>query len=213
MFNNSLKIKLLTTLFFCSFYSFVKCQGINHIQDVNSLNISIDIYYNNINNNSVAELKQSNKYRWLAYLPTPSYYPAFGKFGISMNLLAPLQEFRQSSQFKAKSKSIIASNQIEAEILKASVLADYRNIESQIKQYQAKFYQDSLQLVSFGLFENQYIKNEILPSDYLNLLKANAQYWDERKINIYTINRFIDNLHLKAKMDVYGTSILTTIHN
>jgi hypothetical protein len=132
MLNNKLQIRLLTLTFIAFAAINVKSQPQTVIPDINMLNESIDIYYNKINTINENEIRLAKKYRWLNYLPTPSYYPFAGGFGISMNLLAPLQEYRINDQTNAKLNKIHFNSALEGKLLKASCHADIINIDRQL---------------------------------------------------------------------------------
>lgn len=202
MLTNRLVIKCFIAVFLVSTTIKVFSQSNIDIPTVNQLNNSIDIYYNNINTINSQEYKVSKKYRWINYLPTPSYYPFAGGIGLSVNFLAPLQEYRLNSQANAKLNTLNYNTNLEKLLLKASCEADLKVINSEMELYLKGGEVDSLTIEEEKLFTQKYKANEITPSEYLSLKKTVLAYYMQRFIQSEAITQKINQLLLKAKMSI-----------
>ncbi len=133
---------------------------------------SIDIYYNNITNIQANEIKQTSKFRWLSYVPSPSYSPFTGGFTFSMNLSGPLNEVRNNHTTKAKITAIQLTNQAAANDLKNSIYTDYQRIKNSISEHTQRALLDSLNNQAFGLSQKKYNDSELTPSEFLTIMKS-----------------------------------------
>ena len=137
------------------------------LPNIDSLYNSIDTFYNRLTHAQQIELKQSDKYKWFNYLPSPGYSPFTGGLSLSVNLAAPLQAINQKHVAKQKAESIGRINMITAYELKNVIRYDYNNILINIEEYKAKDSLQILKLQAFRLYASQYQRNEITPSDFL----------------------------------------------
>ena len=202
MLNKALIFRYFTVSFLLTHSYFIKSQSNIDIPSINILNNSIDIYYNNINKINSQELQLSKKYRWINYLPTPSYYPNAGGFGLSVNFLAPLQEYRLNSQANAKLNTLHYNTNLEKLLLKASCEADLKAILSEMELFNKGGDIDSLTRIEEKLFTQKYKANEITPTDYLQLKKTVLAYYIQRFNQSEIIIQKVNQLLLKAKMSI-----------
>lgn len=163
---------------------------------------SIDIYYNNNTNIQIDEVRQTNKFRWLSYVPSPGYSPFTGGFTFSMNLSGPLNEVRNNHTTKAKITAIQLTNQAAANDLKNSIYTDYQRIKNSISEYTQRALLDSLNNQAFGLSQKKYNDSELTPSEFLTIMKQHEEYRLNRIKEQNAIHEAINNLLYKAKMPV-----------
>lgn len=174
-------------------------QNFINLPALDSLLSSVDTFYNNLSIAQIEELKQSTKYRWLNYLPSPGYSPFTGGFTLSVNISGPLSEIKTRHTSKQKTASIIQLNKIVATDLKNSIIADYESLHISIFEFHSKDTLDYLTIEAFNLSKSQYKRNEITPTEFFSSQK-NYQSWQvQRLIEGNTINKAILQLFIKSK--------------
>ena len=172
------------------------------LPEIDSLDCSIDTYYDDLTESEVQEFKSSNKKRWLNYLPSPGYSPFSGGFTFSINLAAPLQEAKFSNISKNKIASIKRINMLGAKLLKNEVYCDYKAVEISITEFKLKDSLEYLKLKAFKIFKTQYERNEITPSDFLAKQYEIQSIQTARIIERNNIYKSILLLLLKSKQRV-----------
>ena len=170
------------------------------LPDTTTLFSSVDRFYKEQAQVQVLELRQTKRYRWLAYLPSPGYFPFGRGFALSFNLLGPLQEIRTAHSVKLKTQSIYRTANIQAQILKYDVWVDRQKIEHAIQEYEAIKTLDSLHALSFMLSSRQYENNELLPSQFLTIQQAHEERRLSRLKTSNSISEAISALNAKAKV-------------
>ena len=181
--NNAIKRKsnTLKSIIICMvFFGSAAAQSLE-LPKIDSLYSSIDNYYNDLTESEIQEFKSTNKNRWLNYIPSPGYSPFTGGLTFSINLAAPLQEAKLSNISKNKIASIKRINQLAAKSLKNEVYSDYKFVEISMTEYKLKDSLEYLKLKAFKIFQTQYERNEITPSDFL------AKQYEIRSIQTTTI--------------------------
>jgi hypothetical protein len=163
---------------------------------------SVDEYYNNLCTAQITELKQTNRFRFLNYLPSPGYSPFTGGFSLSFNVLGPLQEFRNKNLTTQKILSIQEINQLQCSSLKNEIKADYQLLTMSIDQYYSRDTLDQLTLKAYDLSKKQYQRNEITPSDFIAIQKNYESYKISRTAEANTIRKEILQLLIKSKMPI-----------
>jgi len=169
-----------------------------HVPPLDSLRQAVTRYYVSATEAQLLELKQSNRYRWVNYLPNPGFNPFTGGFNIQFNLAAPFAEFKSNHAAKQKAAAIKKLNEIEAAKTKNAVEAAYESIQFSIQQYNA---QDSLVYfkdIAFDLYSKQYERNEMLPSEYLAKQQERQQFKLSRLQHANAIKESIRQLLLIA---------------
>lgn len=190
----------LTFTFFiaCSFSASIAISQPFHVPPLDSLRQAVSRYYVDATEAQLLELKQSNRYRWVNYLPNPGFNPFTGGFNIQFNLAAPFAEFKSNHAAKQKAAAIKKLNEIEAAKTKNAVEAAYESIQFSIQQYNA---QDSLVYfkdIAFDLYSKQYERNEMLPSEYLAKQQERQQFKLSRLQQANAIKESIRQLLLTA---------------
>lgn len=163
---------------------------------------AVDTFYAAQTTIQTAEVAQSKKYRWLAYMPNPGYSPFVGGFNVSFNLTGPLQEVRLNHTARQKVKYLDLANAAAARDLKNEVTADYYAVENLIETHTKKTRLDSLESLATQLVERKYQKNELTPTQYIAEMKAHELFLVTRYQDQSKIKDAIHTLLLKAKMDV-----------
>lgn len=176
------------------------------LPDLDSLRISIDLYYSELSASQIEEHQQSAKGRWMNYLPSPGYSPFQGGFTLSLNITAPLQEIKLNKQTAAKIRSIQRLNDMQAQILKNEITADYTTLEMMIEEYNSKEGIEKLKRQAFDLVQKQYQRNELTPSDYLAKETEYQTFVATRLAERNNIYRAINNLLLKARKPVHANA-------
>lgn len=202
--NNAIKRKsntLKSMIIFIFFFGSVGAQSLT-LPEIDSLDCSIDTYYDDLTESEVQEFKSSNKKRWLNYLPSPGYSPFSGGFTFSINLAAPLQEAKFSNISKNKIASIKRINMLGAKLLKNEVYCDYKAVEISITEFKLKDSLEYLKLKAFKIFKTQYERNEITPSDFLAKQYEIQSIQTARIIERNNIYKSILLLLLKSKQRV-----------
>ncbi len=198
--NNSLSIIYLAfTIFF--FSPAAHSQDFD-IPDLDSLTNSLDKYYNNLRTAQIAEFKESQKNRWLSYIPSPGYSPFTGGFTLSLNLSGPIQELNSRQLRKQKIEAIQRTNKLLSEDAKIDVIATYYSIKLSIEEYNLKDSLDHLKQKSFFLSSTQYERNLVTPSEFLSIQQNYENYKLQRLSEGYNIRRSIFLLLIKSKMAV-----------
>ena len=173
-----------------------------NLPPLGKLYASVDSFYHVQADIRVIEVKQTKKYRWLAYLPHPGYSPFVGGFNFTVNLTAPLQEIRLNHTIRQKIKYVELSSAATAVELKNELTADYYALENQIEAHTKKDRLDSLENLAIQLVERKYQKNELTPTQYIAEMKGHELFLVARRREKDQIKEAIHALFLKAKMDV-----------
>lgn len=182
-------------------------QKLPAIPDLDSLNLSIDQFFNAQAEIQISEINQTQRHRFLKYLPSPGYSPFTGGFTVQYNIAEPLQEIRLNHATKLKRAYIISTNQIAARELKNAVWLDHQSIITKIEEYTAQTIQDSLTTVLFQLSQRKYSKNEVTPTEFLTLSKGYEAYLLTRKKELNAIKQAIYSILIKAKIDVATNNV------
>lgn len=167
---------------------------------------SVDKYYNNLCTAQIAEFKESQKNRWLSYIPSPGYSPFTGGFTLSLNLSGPIQELNSRQLRKQKIEAIQSTNKLEAETLKNEVFADLKTLEISINDYHSRDTLVHLKEKAFKLAENQYKRHFSTPTEFL------ARQYEVESIHVQRINeanliyKQILLLLIKAKKPVHSNA-------
>lgn len=202
--NNAIKKKsggLKSIILLMLFYGSAVAQGIT-LPNIDSLDVCIDDYYDDLTEIEIQEFKSTTKNRWLNYVPSPGYSPFTGGFTLSINLAAPIQEARISTISKNKIASIRRVNQLAAKSLKNEVFSDYKAVEISIIEYNLKDSLTYFKLAAFSIFQTQYERNEITPSDFLAKQYEIASIQTQRIVERNAIYKTILLLLLKSKTPV-----------
>ena len=206
--NNTIKRKsggLKSIILLLVFYGTAAAQGIA-LPNIDLLYGSIDNYYNDLTEIEIEEFKSTTKNRWLNYIPSPGYSPFTGGFTLSINLAAPIQEAKQSTMKKNKMASIKRINQLVAKALKNEVFSDYKAVEISIIEFKLRDSLEYLKLAAFKIFQTQYERNEITPSDFLAKQYEIRSTQTQRIIERNTIYKSILLLLLKSKTPVQANA-------
>lgn len=179
-----------------------QAQDVFNLLPLRALYASVDSFYVVQTGIRVTEIKQTRRYRWLAYLPSPGYSPFLGGFNFTINLAAPLQEIRLNHTIKQKVKFEELSSAAAAVELKNELTADYYALENQIVAHTEKTRLDSLESLAIQLVERKYQKNELTPTQYISEMKGHELFLVARRREKDQIKEAINALLLKAKMDV-----------
>ena len=172
------------------------------ISSYDSLCLYIDFYYEELTDAETDEYKQSNKHRWLNYLPNPGYSPFTGGFTISLNISAPVQEIKSRKLSEQKIQSIKKLHKLQAFSLKIEVFADYKSLQNSIFEYRSR---DSLEYFTheaFKLYTSQYARNEMTPSDFIGKKIAMENFIAQRISEAHNIYQSILLLLIKCKKPV-----------
>jgi hypothetical protein len=175
------------------------------IPNIDSLCNNVDSFYNRLTQAQQIELKQSDKYKWLNYLPSPGYSPFTGGLSLNLNLAAPLQAINQKHVSKQKAESIGRINALAAEVLKNEIRVDFNTIQFSIQEFQAKDSLQILKLQAFRLYSSQYQRNEITPSDFLGKQQDFESFKIQRLAEANQIKKAIQQLFIKSKMAIVST--------
>lgn len=166
---------------------------------------AVDKYYYNLSTAQIEELKQTNRLRFLNYIPSPGYSPFTGGVTLSFNILAPLQEIRNTNLIKQKIASIKKINELECESLKNEIKADYEAVQISIYEFNLADTLEFLTLQAFNLSKKQFERNELLPSAFLAIQKSFEQYKLSRVAERNAIRIKIFQLFIKSKMPIAET--------
>ena len=203
--NNTIKKKsggLKSIILLMFFYGSAVAQGIT-LPNIDSLYGSIDTYYEDLTESEIQEFNSTTKKRWLNYIPSPGYSPFTGGFTLSINLAAPIQEAKLNTMSKNKIASIKRINQLAAKSLKNEVLSDYKAVEISIIEFKLKDSLAYLKLAAFNIFQAQYERNEITPSDFLAKQYEIRSIQTQRIMERNNIYKDILLLLLKSKQQLY----------
>ena len=202
--NNAIKRKsstLKSIVIFVFFFGSAGAQSLA-LPEIDSLYDSIDTYYDDLTDSEMQEFKSSNKKRWLNYLPSPGYSPFTGGFTFSINIAAPLQEAKFSNISKNKISSVKRINKLAAKLLKNEVYCDYKVVEISITEFKLKDSLEHLKFKAFKIFQTQYERNKITPSDFLAKQYEIQSIQTARIIERNNIYKSIMLLLLKSKQRV-----------
>jgi len=208
--NNTIKKKsggLKAIILLILFYGSAGAQDIT-LPKIDSLYVSIDAYYNDLTEIEIQEFKSTTKKRWLNYIPSPGYSPFTGGFTLSINLTAPIQESKLRTTSENKIASIKRIKQLAAKSLKNEVMSDYKSVEIAIIEYKLTDSLVYLKLAAFKIFQTQYERNEITPSDFLAKQYEIRSVQTQRIIERNSIYKAILLLLLKSKQPVNETAQL-----
>lgn len=193
------KIEMTILLSFLFFSSYSQAF---YMPDLSDLFGSVDEYYNELTISQQQENKETTKYNWLHYIPSPSYSPFTGGFGISVNITQPLQQVIIKNAKRQKNEAIKKLNALLAKDLKNQISIQYRSIKISIEEYYQHRIIDSLKAKSFNLSSKQYTRNEITPTEYLNQQQGYEMYKLQRVSEENAIKKNILQLLLNAKKAV-----------
>lgn len=200
------KIKLTVFLSLLIFESFSQTFDLPDLQDLLK---SVDEYYNELSVSQQKENEETTKLHWLSYIPTPSYSPFQGGFGISINLTAPLQELNRKNNKKLKNEAIVRLNHLQAKDVKNQISFQYQSIEISIDEFISKNLIDSLKIKSYNLTQKQYIKNDLTPTEFLSAQQTFELYNIQRLSEKNVIKKSIIQLLINAKKAAVETSDLS----
>lgn len=181
--NKSIKRKstnVKSLIVFLLYFGSASAQTIS-LPSLDSLNICIDDYYEELTKSELEEYKSSKKNRWLNYIPSPGYSPFTGGFTFSVNLSAPVQEAKAKKLSEQKINSVIRLNQIKRNDLKNEVYADFKSLESSVNEFHSKDTLVQLRHKAFNLAKTQYERNEITPTEFL------AKQFEIESLNVQLI--------------------------
>jgi hypothetical protein len=201
---NKSMIKKAKKLFvvFLLFVSGLSAQTFS-LPSYDSLCSEIDSYYDELAEAETKEFQQSNKLRWMNYVPSPGYSPFTGGFSFSLNISGPLQEIKLRRQSALKVQSIKKLFQLQATALKNEVFADYEALKNSIIEYHSR---DSLEYFTqeaFNLFCAQYDRHEMTPSDFISKKIAMENFIAQRIAEANKIYQSIFAILIKCKKPVH----------
>ncbi|MDQ2718210.1 MAG: hypothetical protein M3Z26_00410 [Bacteroidota bacterium] len=173
---------------------------------VDSLFLYVDDYYTELTDSETEEFKASNKHHWINYIPSPGYSPFSGGFTFSLNLSAPIQEFKSRKVAAQKINSIKRLNLLQANALKSEVYSIYKALENSINEYHSKDSLESFHHDAFKLFSTQYIRNELTPSDYISKKIAMESFTAQRIAEANNIYKSILLLLIKSKKPMHSNA-------
>jgi len=165
---------------------------------LDSLFQSVDAYFAANAEAQLLELQQQSKYRWLNYLPNPGYNPFTGGFNLSFNVASPLAEIKQAHTARQKAKSIQRLNELEAVKTKNAVAAAHFAVQQMQAAYIAQDSLERIKAIAFDLYSKQYIRNEMLPSEYLQKQQERLQFAYNRLQQRQAIDAAIHQLYIMA---------------
>lgn len=168
---------------------------------------SVDNYYKELTSSQKKENDETGKMRWLNYIPSPSYSPFTGGLGATLNLTAPLQELSARRIGRLKNASIERMNKLQSEDLKNQIKYQYQIIEMEIDEYYKHKIIDSLREVSYKLSEKSYTKNQMAPTEFLQIQQGYELYKLTRITAENGIKKMIMQICINAKKDATGNSI------
>lgn len=169
------------------------------LPDINNLIESVEDYYKELSNSQTKENEETTKMRWLNYIPSPSYSPFTGGFGATLNLSAPIQEVNARRTRRLKNASIKKLNKLQSEELKNQIKYQYQTIKITIEEYYQHKIVDSLRKKSFILSEKFYSKNQITPSEFLQIQQGFELYKLSRIVEANNIKKSIIQVCINAK--------------
>ena len=203
--NNTIKRKsggLKSIVILLFFFGGASAQSLT-LPEIDSLYASIDNYYDDLTESEIEEFKSTKQKRWLNYLPSPGYSPFTGGLTFSVNLSAPIQEAKLSTISKNKIASIKRINLLAVKSLKNDLYNDYKAAELSIIEFRLKDSLEYLKLAAFKIFQVQYERNEITPSEFLAKQYEIRSVQTQRIIERNTIYKSILLLLLKSKKTVH----------
>ena len=186
----------------CLFSQMVLAQEVFNIPSRETVSQSVDNYFSGVAEMQINEIRQTKKFRWFSYLPSPGYSPFAGGFNLSLNLAGPLQEIRLSHAQKTKIEGILVVNLVQASDLKNSLAVDLARLENLVSDFRSRSSIDSLNALTYALAVKKYNKNELPPSEFITASKTYEEYKLSRRKEENAIREAINNLLYKAKMDV-----------
>ncbi len=202
--NNTIKKKsggLKSIILLMLLYGCAGAQGII-LPSIDSLYGNIDTYYDELTEIEIQEFKTTTKKRWINYLPSPGYSPFTGGFTLSINLAAPIQEAKLSAMAKNKIASIKRTNRLTGKTLKNEVFGDYKAVEISLNEYKLTDSLVCIKMAAFKIFQAQYERNEITPSDFLAKQYEIRSVQTQRIIERNSIYKAILLLLLRSKTPV-----------
>jgi hypothetical protein len=203
-----IKITILLAFSFVSSYS----QQFN-LPELSDLLQSVEEYYGELTMSQKQENQQMNKMRWLNYIPSPSYHPFAGGFGLSVNIAAPLQELTIKHEKKQKNAAIEKLNKLQSKDLKNQITYEHQTIKISIEEYFQHTIIDSLKAKSFNLYKKLYSKNDVTPSEFLSIQQNFEIYKLQRKSEENSIKKAILQLLINAKKAAVESSDFTKTKN
>lgn len=192
-----MKNKIITALLLLSTIT-IKAQDFT-IPTRKELEQSIDEYYNNLTSAQQKENEDEGKTGILHYIPSPTYNPFAGGFGVTLNLTAPLQAIRLKKEKKVKNEAIKRFNDLQAKDLKNKVDLKLQAIEININEIKSKNIIDTLKQNVFKIIQTQYKQNEVAPTDFLTAAQNFEAYKIQRQIEKNEIQKQIIELLIEAK--------------
>jgi hypothetical protein len=188
----------ISLLLFCFFL----VSEIFLIPSIQQMNAAIETFYLQQAEIQIDEIRQTKKFHWFSYLPSPGYSPFTGGFTVSLNLASPLQEIRLTHTQKTRIEAIKKNNKQLADDLKNSIKIDYQHIQNLVADFIQHSSLDSLNTLTYDLARKKYKSNEITPSEFIAASKVQAEFKLSRQKEEHAIQEAINSLIYKAKMDV-----------
>jgi hypothetical protein len=211
-YNNLIKRALVL----CTIFSLCLVATAQQIKVIPSLMVfhsAIDDFYMKKNIADKNIVQESKRYRYLSFLPSPSYSPFTGGFSLNSNLSAILTEIRKRHFDKQNIKAIEARNDSARRSLINEVSSLYFGVQAMMQANMDQSKTDSLVLVQYQLFESKYANNQIQPTEFLSLQKSYQDYQQNRTAQRTAIHLAVINLFLKSKMDVVTATSKYSNHN
>jgi hypothetical protein len=189
------KAKILAALLFGWHYA----PGQLQVKQLDSLKANIDTFYQEKTNAEIEVFKTEIKRSYFDYLPSPSYSPFTGGFGLSLNLQPFIQARKVKKETDQRIKSIIALNMLETKSLKSEIELIYEGIKISIEDFNAKKILYDFKEKTFHIFEKQYSRNEITPTSFLSYQYEIEALKIQRRNEESLIRKDILNLYIKSK--------------
>jgi len=200
-------IKTILTIFLIVLLKATSAQNIE-LPSLFELTESIDNYYNELTASQKKEHEETNRLRFLNYIPSPSYNPFAGGFAATLNLSAPLQEFKIKRDKRQRNASIEKLNELQAKELKNKIFLQLKSIKISISETTSKNIIDTLKEKSYNLSSQQYEKNDISPSEFLQVRQNFEAYKIQRQTEKNEVNKQIIQLLIDAKKIVITSNDL-----
>jgi hypothetical protein len=167
------------------------------IPSMDFLKSSIDSFYRQKAEAEILEFREAGRGRWLNYIPSPGWSVITG-FSVNFNLTAPIQEAKARNQNKSRVAAIRRVNLLEAEQTGQECRRDLESLKMAVNAFQAGTTVDSLQTKLFQLSMQQYDRQEMTPTEFLNRKAANENYNISRLAAANGIRNQILNLLSKS---------------
>lgn len=172
------------------------------LPNISELLESVNAYYNELTISQQQENKETTKYNWLHYIPSPSYSPFTGGFGINVNIIQPLQQIAIRNAKKQRNETIKRLNDLQSMDLKTQITYQYKSIQVSIEEFYQHRVIDSLKAKSFNLSQKQYQRNDITPTEFLTQQQAYELHKLQRINEENTIKKSIFQILINAKKAV-----------